>query len=872
MYIKFDSFKKREPLTLILCNPGSVYDPITGTPSKMVGILTNSSDEELCINFNSTSTLSFRLWSLDDTTIEHTDELKKLYDGVLNRRSVFVKGYGYFVITNVVVGMDEAGQHYKDVEATSVEVEIENKNIPYIEDGTYRFEALLETLVSDLPLWTIGDIPNSISTLYRSFEDVSTDLNILSFMLENMQDAYECIFLFDPIRRIINIYDQNDYLIRSDIHITKDDLVKSFEISEGSEDLYTALNVTGENGDTTVAGITPIGTSTLYRFDYYLSWMSEELAQAVKAWEGSVNSMMESESDFQKLVDNYYTSLTDTSIASSDMQAKKTLLDMYQRCHDNVVAEANDSDVGAYNDVIIENGGEAISTQTIKPSDPEYPSYIQNLISAIDGYIITAQENYDAAVEKYDELLAKTEAYKTSLESVRGTYAPKVYFSESQYAELLNYIYEGSYSDDYVVTTDTMSYIEKLDQARTMYQRAVGVLKKASEPTREYALNVDNFLFVKDFEFLTEDFSVGSVMNVELEDGSVDTLFLTNVTINYDDSTLSLTFGNRYNKYDTKSLFENVLGSVSKSANTIDYLKDTIYPIKNGGLESSVKEAVQIANNLTMASALTNTNEEVVIDGSGITSRNFNPDDGEYSPQQIKINGKTIVFTDDAWKSCATALGELVLDDGTTAYGLNTEVLIGKLLLGQKLQILNDDSTVVINENGIGMVADATSGDNKISFTIEREYVGSDNQVSREKVFYLDSDGNLVLNSSTKVADLSGTEVGLGELEDLTQTFSITGEGLDIMKVKPDGSPAEIYSHQTNESYEFRRTFEDGSEEAVMEITPSGVTELENRVTGELEIGDGTVENYVEQWAIRKGKNQTLNGSKYNLNIVWIGG
>ncbi len=114
---------------------------------------------------------------------------------------------------------------------------------------------------------------NAVSAKYRTFEDVDTKLNILSFMLENMQDAYECIFIFDIANRTINVYDQNDYVRQTDIHITKDDLIKSIDISENSDDLYTAISVMGDD-NITISAINPLGGNTICNFSNYLSWMS----------------------------------------------------------------------------------------------------------------------------------------------------------------------------------------------------------------------------------------------------------------------------------------------------------------------------------------------------------------------------------------------------------------------------------------------------------------------------------------------------------------------------------------------------------------------------------------------------------------------
>lgn len=153
------------------------------------------------------------------------------------------------------------------------------------------------------------------------------------------------------------------------------------------------------------------------------------------------------------------------------------------------------------------------------------------------------------------------------------------------------------------------------------------------------------------------------------------------------------------------------MGNISKSANTLNYIKEILYPIKNGEL-NAMREALDTTRNLTMNEALSSSDEEVVIDGSGYTGKK-KLNNGTYDPRQVKITGKSIVFTDDAWQSCKVAIGEIILGDGETAYGVNAQTVIGDIIMGNSLRILdnsgNDILTVVDGkiESSVGEVNDA---------------------------------------------------------------------------------------------------------------------------------------------------------------------
>ena len=241
-------------------------------------------------------------------------------------------------------------------------------------------------------------------------------------------------------------------------------------------------------------------------------------------------------------------------------------------------------------------------------------------------------------------------------------------------------------------------------------------------------------------------------------------LFLSNITINYDDRALSMTFGNRFNKFDPKSLFDNMLGDITKSANTLSYIKEILYPIKNGEF-NEVKEALQTSRNLTMGNALSSTNEEVIIDGSGYTGRRL-LSTGAYDPRQIKITGRNVVFTDDAWETCKLAIGELLFGDSSSAYGINAETLIGDIIVGHNIHIIDKNGQDMFKIVDDKIVASVGSLDGRIT-TIEQTNDSLDirvnslesknttaDRVQTTTGYTLDSDGLTIYKSGHEMKNL----------------------------------------------------------------------------------------------------------------------
>ena len=732
MQVKFDSLNRFEIPKMFLCNPGSTYTKNVatggGTISGIIGILHNTSDEEIVFNFNATSELNFRIYNVEIEDDNENEQMIKNYTSLQNRRMIFVEGIGFFVITEVRDGASD-GKDYKDIIAHSCESEIEYKNIPFIEDGTYQFNPLLNKLVEVLPLWTTGYIDDNVSSKYRTFEDVSEDKNVLGFMMEDMQDAYECIFIFDITSRTINVYDQNNFVVQTPIHLTKDDLINTIEIVENSEDLYTAISVLGDE-NLNITAINPLGTNVIYNFDYYLDWMSDELETKVEAWQNLIKSNFET---YGKLNKEYYELLTLQNEAKFEMDKYQSQITMYTRCKENMVASGNTYSVGSYNKLIEEQGGTPVSIG----------ADIAETVAEIKYLIAEAQAKYEEAETEYNLYASQLALKQSQIDAIRNEVAIENYFSTDEYAELYNYIFEGHYRDDYITVTESMNYNQRFQQMETLYNRASEQLKKVSKPTQKFSVGLENFLFVADFEDWSEQLETGCLLNIELSDDDVAALFLSTIVVNYDDKTLDFTFGNRFNKYDPKSLFKDALGNIKKSSNSINYIKDIIYPIKDGKFDS-IDEAIKNSRNLTKNAVLASKNEEVLIDETGYTGRSLN-EDGEVQPQQIKITGRNIVFTDDAWDTCKVAIGELILDDDTTVYGVNAEVIMGNLIFGNKLRIENDSETVSFDTEGLKVFSkdDKDNPINTVTISPSDTSVFRINNTTNGDLLYVDQDGTL---------------------------------------------------------------------------------------------------------------------------------
>lgn len=182
MIIRYDALDRFERPLFHLCTPGAKYED--GVLTRSIGILSDTSDEELEFNFNATSVLSLRAYRREYEDVEQNEHFNTLFNRLQNKMLIFVDDVGFFMITSVTKGYED-GMVFKDIGAESCEVELQGKKLPYVEDGTYKFNDILDTVVGTSPMWEVFHIDQTVSDRYRTFEDVDTDQNVLAFLLED---------------------------------------------------------------------------------------------------------------------------------------------------------------------------------------------------------------------------------------------------------------------------------------------------------------------------------------------------------------------------------------------------------------------------------------------------------------------------------------------------------------------------------------------------------------------------------------------------------------------------------------------------------------------------------------------------------------
>lgn len=770
---RFDKFNRFEKPTLTLCNPGS-YITKTGAD-----IYLNHSVGNLAYAKNIGATINFGSYSELNLTLPYHTESYDLYNGAEIGRYIYASDIGYFIINSVNDNLSISGRE-KEISCLSVERELEEFSAPFFKAGVYPLldsddkEGLIDLSLAGCPGWTLVHIDETVEARSRYFEMID-EKSVYEFFMNDIQESYDCVIEYDIMYRTISIYDKALYALQhmTDIRLSKANVLKELTITQTWDDLYTALNVTGDE-DMNIRRVNPTGTNIIYNFDARLSWMSPELRDAVERWSAKIKSVEGEyvdgeyiEGEYVRLNREYYNAYLQASEYQMNIDRIDEQIGIYKTCRDSILLDAlSPARWMSFAKQLITAG---VPSETIDMTSVITLVAVTAQLAGLQIQKINAKkdlEKHQADVnESYNQIKAIQEA--CSLDVTARDINGNPIFTEELLRELSSYIKQADFEDENITKTDIMSQSEIFDQCVMLMRRAKAQLEKVSTPCRKFDMNTESFIFSDIFKDYTEQLVGGCIINVEVEEDVFDQLNLLTLDVDFEDKVISFTFGNRYNKYDPKSLFDDVFSTVSKSAATLKFVTD-IMDDMNTQLNSASKW-IENALTLTKDHALMSETQEVVIDSGGYLGRvakissfddNGNPiyatdiqGNMLYDGEQIKIVNNCIVFTEDGWETASTAIGKIHLGtddngDPITKYGIIGEVIIGKILAGNNLIIaggteVDGDYSVTIDSKGLTV----NNGDIVVK------------DPNGKKVFGVDESGRMFLDGSLMIKGIIKSNV-----------------------------------------------------------------------------------------------------------------
>lgn len=231
------------------------------------------------------------------------------------------------------------------------------------------------------------------------------------------------------------------------------------------------------------------------------------------------------------------------------------------------------------------------------------------------------------------------------------------------------------------ITADVSEY-RKYSVQLELYDYAVSVLEDLATPTYEFSVDSANFIFAKEFAPFRDSLELGKGVYVNTGIGQVITPYIIEFELDFEKrDSFEITFSNRFKRKD----FVNTLKDMVETSYTTSRSFEASKYLYNRAAQqsSAVSKFMQSSLDAAVNTVIGAANQSVVIDGGGIHVGG----DGEH---QLRIVDSMIAVTDDGWETAKLAIGRFATEELGEYYGVNAEVIGGKLIIGNNLVIENE--------------------------------------------------------------------------------------------------------------------------------------------------------------------------------------
>jgi predicted nucleic acid-binding Zn-ribbon protein len=548
----------------------------------------------------------------------------------------------YYIIDKISKIMNDTDS--VEVNCYSLGFELSAKLIKDYTVVSYNAKQLLNDLLKET-IWNVGYMDAQFELKYRSFDLSGTVLE----GVQKVAEQFNALIVWDTKLRQINFYDPENYGVNKGFKAKMGKLMKGVTQELNLDEFCTRLKLFGKDG-LSIQSVNPLGTNFIQDFSYFIypfeqdsngdvishsHYMSDELCIALARYDKVIEN---NQTNYNSLLTQLKGLNDQLSTRNNELTALKTDLALIQ---DNLDTYNATDKTGLPNNTLIDSKNAKQSQINAKNSE----------IS-----VLTAQIN----------------SVDASIQTLHNLFKMENNFSPTQLIELNQFVYEKEISDDNYTDAQKL-----LDDGKKEFN-------KIREPQIVVDLSLVNFYEIFTEQHNKDKLSIGDVVAVEHEMLGIKVkAYATEITYDFEGSSIDVVVSNAQDLMsDSERFMKEHTKSISTSA-TLDMSK-----YKWDQAKATADDVSQIFNNTidTVKRNITaGVGETVDISRRGIIVK-----DPADPLKFLIIQHGQLALTNDGGNTWKTA----IMPDGIVA-----ERIIGKLLLGNKLIISDNDGTFVIEGN-----------------------------------------------------------------------------------------------------------------------------------------------------------------------------
>ena len=404
-----------------------------------------------------------------------------------------------------------------------------------------------------------------------------------------------------------------------------------------------------------------------------------------------------------------------------------------------------------------------------------------NKLNAIEAEIKIREDEIGIILGTYDNdnnlVVQGLQTYiEKCVERIQDVLDFEKYLGNELWLEFCTYRREDKYSNENYIS-DGLDNTELFKRALEFFEVAEKEIYKSSESKHSISTTLNNLLSIPKFKNLVKSFNTGNWIRVRIDE-KIYKLRLLEYSIDFGDfNNISVEFSDVTKIKNGVSDVKSVLSQASSMASS--YSSTKRQASKGAKSNSVLNDWVESGLNATKTKIVDSIDENLMFGKNAFWCRQYDPITDTYSDEQIKIINSTIAITDDNWKTTKTAIGKYYYIDPHTkelksTYGVNGETIVGRLLIGENLDIANESGNLRFNstdgfvvENDVNTISMNPNNSSIFNISNDSKVVFSLNEKGELMVV-----GNITASSLTLLDDTSVTGLSVDKVTGLSKVAS----------------------------------------------------------------------------------------------------
>lgn len=538
-----------------------------------------------------TSKITLKIYKNITSQVKKQNKINPLYDEIKPKRYLLLNDKDYYIIEDIkeskISGIKEVTAYSGEQILIRRPIELEDFGIQILDDDIDNNIYSLNTMLAEVG-WKLGHVDDSVvyvraeSMLDKEGNNLvdeaivgeailgwaeenrvdeiklrwqeSVNNNWLDFIKTEIAEQFECLPIFHPATRTIDLYDINTLGEEIKICLTKDNYIKSKTKTRNSEELITLLKLKGAdelNIEYHILG----GYNFITNFSYFIETneMSSELISAL----GKYDEMIEIRHLIWQTLINEKTEKEDELLIKRN---KWTISISAINCYKNVIDKyILTEDVVNENRVRVQLSEELDKELILRLEIEDLLEQINLLQTSIDNINLLCK--YETCTDENGNLI----------------------FNEETLDELQEFIFADTYSDDSFVN------------AQDLLEKGKNVLNERCKPTMEVEIDSINFMnriIDNDFRLRWNgDLSFGDIVVLIDEDTNEEEYYyFLGYNIDYSSNSLILKISNKKTLRENTKTINNWLKEMKKTKSLLMSNKHVFNKVKQNRLNIDKKD------------------------------------------------------------------------------------------------------------------------------------------------------------------------------------------------------------------------------------------------------------------------------------------